>query len=249
MPSILANAKNFLLSSDYPPEKVAYKYTNSYSVIAAPSHSDAVTITVAHGLGFTPLCRGSFRFTNSSGTQEWSSFDMGVHLGQAALGTDEAWFPAIQTAIYSDETNIYMYIWNQTGLLCNVDVRVIGFMDAVAVDTSIQGTGGIGSGLVFDTDNNYLKIIDSNSGIINTSIGTQVITVNHGLGYSPVAFVWVYSPDTMVWGAVGTENYRGITSFDSNAVINNSNLTITINYYGAVALGDNKYAYRIFADE
>lgn len=242
------NIQKFHLTTDSPPEKVIYKLPASILVNIHPSHSDAQLFTYAHGLGFAPLCRGSYRFSNIAGSIGWSPIDTGGPIS-SSFGTSVTWQPALQTAVFSDETNVYFYAWNQTPFVCNVDVRVFGVTDPIVVNTKLPSQNTLNDGYIFNTDDNYLKIFRRGSGNVMSTPGSpQVVTANHGLGYKPVAFTWVYSPATGFWGASGTENHVGVTSFESSAIITNQDLVITFTSFGAIA-GTPKYAYRIFADE
>ena len=247
MAADVTQAQNFVLDSDFPPEKVAVKVTQTFSVNVHLSHSDAQLFTIPHGLSFTPLCRGAYRYTNSLGSIDWEMIDTSLYLGQAGLGTTEGWSNLMITAVYSDATNIYFYIWNQSGVVTSMDVRIIGFMDPITGIGSIPSTNQVNNNFVYNTDNNYLKIISSGGGTVNISASTTAVVIPHNLGYVPLVFAWAYNPDTQFWGAVSTENYIGTTYFDSNLVVDTQNLTINLTSYGG-GTTPGMYAYRIFAD-
>jgi hypothetical protein len=245
MPAIVTNAQKFILTSDYPPEKVVHRKNGTEAINVHPTHSDAQLFTYPHGLGFVPLCRGSYRFQGST-SADWLAFDTSPPILSNVVGTTVIWADGVTCVVYSDATNVYLYVWNNLGVTISLDYRIVGFADAIA-DVEVAATNSITTtGLTFDSDNNYLKIINSGSGDVPVPAGTYTVPIPHNLGYKPTSFVWTLNPDNGFWGYLGTENYIGVTSYESSMVITDSSLILTLISYGVV--GTARYAYRVFAD-
>lgn len=245
MPAILANVNKFRLTTDYPIEKVVYKTAGTVSVNVHPTHSDAQIFTFPHGLGFVPLCRGVYRIQSSVGNYDWVDFDTSIPFQLTSFGSVFTWSDGVICVAYSDATNIYLYVWNNLSAILTLDYRIAGFMDDIAT-ANIAPTNTLSSGYLFNSDKNYLKIIQSGTGSQVITPGTVLKTFTHGLGYKPQVYVWTYNPGTATWGASGTESYRGVSGFDTTTSVDNSNLYLNFNSFDIG--GTAQYAYRIFAD-
>lgn len=115
MPAILANARYFLNSSDYPQDKIVYLKKLSVTV-TANNYKD---ITIAHGLPFTPLIRA-----------RWSTNASYVPTYEESTGPRNGAGILYQTAVYSDETNIKLQTSNNTGSQVTIYYYLYGFAPA-----------------------------------------------------------------------------------------------------------------------
>lgn len=231
-------AKDFILNSDYPPEKVVYKRSGTVSVNAHATHANAQMWTFPHGLGFAPLCRGAYKWNTSfEPLTHWVELGTTYYLSAA---------PMFLCAAYSDDTNVYLYIWNQSGASTTISYRIVGFTDP-AISASVEPLPSLGGSMLFDTDKNYLKVVGSGAVDIPINSSSTIHTINHGLGYIPNCYAWVLSPSTNYWGAVQTENFIGNTGFVSSLVVSSTQLKI--DFFAFMTAGTARFVYRIFADE
>lgn len=227
MPAIVANAKNFLLNSDYPTDKVIFQ--QSYSVaIGASSYND---VTVAHGLGFTPLLSAQWS-TSSTMTPTYS-----IGGGPRTSGS-----LTYQTGISSDGTNIYISTTNTTASPVTLYFTVYGLMPS-ATNTDASFTSFSSDLFGFNTDYNYAKLYDASSFSVGT--GTSTSTIAHNLGYVPQVAVWI-TKSGLTSPFIYNDVITSVPPFDQvNVFVDSTNLYVEFLDIIAARTID----YRIYLDD
>jgi hypothetical protein len=197
-----ANVKKFRYISDYQVDKVVWRSRGSQSIPHAASTSDSVTITIPHGLGYRPLLRGVYSDDN---------FVSYYEVGNDPWFYDPTylmWSQRLVMQVSSDATNAYVSIlnWDTTRTIA---WRLIGLapsdMPSAAVTRPPTGDGGF----FFNSDYNYLKLLrDDKQTITMPPFTSTGVSVNHGLGYRPIALAWTeFSGRTY---QAGTETALGV---------------------------------------
>lgn len=235
MPAILANAKEFLLTTDYPTDKVSYKTAGSTVVPTAVSMSDTVLVTIPHGLGYAPLCIGTF--------SEASDFSVYYEFGNSPYfynSTFAYWGPRISVVVESDAINVYVYLINFDSSR-TIYYRITGLVPS-GVTSGVPLTTNRGS-FQFNTDNNYLKVHLNSIHTGNYSGGAATVTIPHDLGYRPMAFVF-----SELSGRVrrsGAENAIGVTGVATTSYVDSVNLYVIVDSFASSV----KLHYRVYLDD
>lgn len=221
----MQNPKNFSFSSDYPMPYFIYKTSTSVTA----SSKGTATVTIAHGLPFTPLVVGQWSPTDK--------FEITHDITSSA--------PADGTYcwVFADGTNIYIRQFNGLSQTNTIYVRVWayptpdynGHLDAISDETSFN----------FSSDYNYLGVYQA--GVIDGD--NQVHVIPHGLGYVPQCKVWRGGS----FGIDGGSSVKAIAPVSSlywtsdpapMCVVDKENLTI-----GMVSTYDAKAYYHIYTSE
>ena len=187
----MADARNFLLNSDYPVDKIVYKTEDSASVPANTDDNVSAGITIAHGLPFTPLPEliwsNSSDFSVTSNT--WDE-TYAVSSGGGAMPPDGQYY-----TITADDTNLYIFRYNWGVGAKTLYYRIFCFMPSTASeDSDIDGTANNASNFILDTDNNYMKVAATGRLV---SGGTE--SYSHGLGFVPRVRYWTETSGTIGW--------------------------------------------------
>lgn len=229
MPAILANARKFLANSDYPFDKVVYLKTGSYTV---PNNTMGETVTIPHGLPFTPLIGGNWSLMSSfTVAYEYSSGPF----PSSALGY---LFDTI-TNVYADATNIYVSADNLNASAKTIYYRIFGFQPSTD-ESDVPGIASQGDSFLFNSGYNYTKLYLS--GYVDTpaTSGSSVnVAVLHDLGYIPQISAWV-SNSTYV-APVGSSHTFASTTLAS---ANSSYLNFTVKPFTSA----QRAYYRIYLD-
>lgn len=171
MPAIIANAPNFLINTDYPFDKVIYLKTGSISTAAGS------TITIPHGLGFTPLIGGSWATT--------ADFSISYEYGSGSFPSGNiGYIFSVSIQIYADGTNIYLT--NQGNNSTTAYYRIFGF-EPDDVNVAIPSISSSGDNFLLDTDYNNRKLFANTHFAFATG---SIYTINHSLGYIPQVLAW-----------------------------------------------------------
>lgn len=211
MPAIQANARNFLLNSDYPLDKVILLKTGQVSLGGYPSYQQVV---IPHGLPFTPLVTGNWStFSDFSVAYEFT-------LGPIANPLRNLFLYA--TAIRADATNIIIDFTNFGDPAVTLYYRVFGFQpsDSNAV---IAPTAVLSDNLTFSSDYNYAKLLLAGKSVVPDGI----IVIPHNLGYMPQVLGWyeqagsVYPITQAVQGPPATR-VNGIEVTSSQIILDNT---------------------------
>lgn len=175
MPAILANAPKFLSNSDYPVDKIVYLKEASYTFDPAVSFGD---VTIPHGLPFTPLP-----------VLQWSfNADFGVaYEDNTGPFPGPYGFPFTFTlVIQADSTNIKIRSNSTIGAQLAY-VRLFCFAPSDYTG-EVASTASVGDSFVLNSDNNYMKLVDS--GKVSVASGGTA-TVAHSLGTYPHVLAWL----------------------------------------------------------
>jgi hypothetical protein len=171
----VTDARNFLLNSDYPLDKVIYRASGSFALGA---YFSTESLSIPHGLSFTPL--PVLQWSTSSDFSVVYEAGTGPPPDDIILG-----FLGIAMNCTADGTNINIDVTNFKSTAYTIYYRVFGLMpsDENEEATSTQDAG---DSFVLNTDQNYAKLIDSGKLTLSTTT-----TVTHGLGYEPQVFMWI----------------------------------------------------------
>ena len=216
--------RHFLFSSDYPMPVLVWEYKNG--VIAGVGSYQNRSVTINHGLGFTPLLIGVWS-TNSNFNP---SFDICNYIGTGAFNQD------IQlNACCADNTSVFVEAFNLSTGVKDLYFRLMAY----APPDWTGNTPKVGDTTHFElsTDYNYPKIVKS--GVVDITSG-QTQDIEHNLGYIPQVKVWgvdlVYDPKI-------TPMHRVVAQVGSfGPIVDSTKLSITANSTG-------KYYYHIYGDE
>ncbi len=167
MPAILANAKNFLSSSDYPVDMISGSYPSSVTVAGLSNSFPEIT----HNLGYAPLYYVKWSLTSDFST----SYD---ETGVGVSSSLQASFTA-QTST----TKLYLFINNNSASSRTFYYRVIYFMPP-DTNITVAPTQANFDSFVLSTDFNSPKIY------LQDRTLTGAATITHSLGYYPQVEVW-----------------------------------------------------------
>jgi hypothetical protein len=233
-----SEARDLILSSDYTIDKVIYKHQFSQSIPHAVSLSDSVFITIPHNLPFAPLMIGVFSDDNFATSYEFGSGPYFYNTG-AML-----WSDRIAAVVESDSTNVYVTAIN-FDTTRTFYFRLIGLPPTdLSGDPTVDSTDRA-SGLLFNTDDNYLKILDQNTitHVDDGSVGYTQLTVGHSLGYIPTGLVWSEFGGKI--RQISAENYVGVAGVDNLAYFDQTNLYILTDPFSPMTI---KFHYKIYLD-
>ncbi len=238
MPPI-SESKKLTLTTDYPYDKVVFKRSGTISVPKASSIADAVTVTIPHGLPFTPLCVGSY--SNDS----WAtSFDFGSGSIQFVAAFNQ-FMNSPFGVVESDATNIYATFINFAATT-TFAYRVTALQPiSIPSNTSIAESP-VTYGLYMDSTENYLKIYDQGTISVNDSgsAGFDVRSVTHNLGYIPVVLIFsTWDGRTRLYGS---EQAIGVSGVEAYSTLTTTTLNM---YFDTYFAGLFTMHYRIYLDD
>ena len=219
------DARNFLLSTDYPMPVICWEKSGSISNVSSYSLKDT---TITHGLPFRPLLIGIWADnSNFAPCYDIANYD-GPALQDGNLTIN---------SLGSNETNVYIQVFNGTGSKKTFYYKLWAFVPPDYVDEvpNIYDT----TSFQLSTDYNYPKIIKQ--GTIDIAKNTTA-TIPHELGYVPQVKVW--GPDI---GSSSRTGYlqRWVRPSDRGGnygpYINSNNLYIR-------SMNAGKFYYMIFGD-
>jgi len=229
MPAILANARKFLANSDYPFDKVVYLKTGSYTV---PNNTIGQTVTIPHGLPFTPLIGGNWALM--------PSFTVAYEYSTGPFPSSAAGYLFDTRAnAYADATNVYVSTDNLNPSAKTVYYRIFGFQPSTS-DADVPGIASQGDSFLFNTDFNYTKLYLS--GFVDTPATTDLsvnVPIAHGLGYIPQVSAWV-SNATYIFPVGSSHSFASSTLASANG----SHLNFTIKPFNDA----QRAHYRIYLD-
>jgi hypothetical protein len=180
MPAIIANAQNFLLTSDFPIDKVSGYNTGSISVPANTS----LFPTFAHGLSYAPTY-----FLKWSTTANFSiSFD---ELGTSTVNN-------LQLTATIDLTTIYLFISNVSNSAVTIYYRFIFFMPP-DINKDVLATVANLDVFMLNTDYNYTKLF------LDDKTTSNIATISHNLGYYPQVEAWTVDSNNKIGHIVSNE--------------------------------------------
>lgn len=227
MTAILSNAKDFLVNSDYPVDKVIF--LQSYSVFLASLGFE--DLTYAHGLSFTPLVVARWS-TNSNLIPTYNI------LGGPTISSGYAY----TTRIWADSTNIYISATNNTGSDATIYFSVYGFMPSTD-DDDVTPTASSADSFALSSDYNYTKLYLYGTVDLPTGTGSQ--SVLHSLSYYPQVSLWMEQSGSIypvIYNAVSTV----VPAFNEINYYVTTN-SLVIDHYDLLSV--RKIHYRIYLDE
>lgn len=220
MPAIDANAGNFLLSSDYPLDKIIYMTSGSFNVSAG-----LTTQNIAHGLPFKPLLDGTWSTD--------STFALSYDMGGGPVSTVAGALFNIQADVSSDSTNAIISVGKATAGTTTIYYRVFGFEPSTD-NLAASFTSSSADTFILNTDFNYTKLYSAGAATIST-------VITHGLGYKPQVSMWEETSGTI---RKKNENRNGS---GANTYTTISTTAVTVTFDGSAPVG-TKAHYRIYLD-
>lgn len=231
MPAITANAKNFLISSDFPMDKIVLLHSGQIDFTTS-----GTDYTFAHGLSFTPLIKATWSTSSDFSTT------YGIGDGPLSSNPSFAFLPELAFA-RADSSNVYLSFGNPD-MVNNAYIRIYGFMPSdVDVDTDL--TASAADSFTLDSDYNYTKLYTS--GVTSSSsVAGSSETVTHSLGYYPQVEVW-FEKDGYIWVSAQPAVKPDLGIRESETFeLTISSLTM---YRNASLSGTERFHYRIYTDE
>ena len=224
---------DFTINTDYPIDKVVLARAITRTVPTATNMSESAMFTIPHTLGFAPLCIGVFSF---DGWNTSYAFGNGPYFFNSNFMT---YMMEIGAVIESTPTELRIHAINWGGSK-SVQFRIVGLAPVSTPEGMPEYSDK--DDFVFNSDYNYMKIIDSGS---RSRSNTGTHTITHGLGYEP--HVLVFSEFDGVIRRVASENFIGVTGVATEASVSTSNLQLAVvDNFGGLNVTMH---YRIYADE
>ena len=170
-----SDPNNFLLTTDYPLDKVVYLKSGFFSMGATTTGTESVT----HGLPFTPLVAGYWSLT--------PDFSINYEFGNGTFpsGSLGDLFQRQISSISATSTIVKMD-WSNISTATTVYYRIYAFEPntSTAALLPISSQGDV---FALSTDFNYLKLLEASSAVPGTA---ATYTVSHNLGYIPQVLAW-----------------------------------------------------------
>lgn len=226
----MADPRNFLVSSDYPQDKIIFLYESSMTV--TDSTIDSINIPNTLGFAFLPLLvwsnNSNFSISNTLADNAYYTSAFTTAAGQSYEAT-------------CDSSNINISRYNFSGSTQTVYYRVYGFPPSgLSNTTDVLGTANSGDRFILDTDNNYMKLFHAGK------LTTTDKTYTHALGYTPRVLIWGLA------GGIYTYNIGGLLVDTDPTGAGALTGGVTINTSQIEWLNPASFTeveYRIYADE
>lgn len=190
MPANVQRAKDFLLTTDFPLDKVTFLRTGSVTLNNTPGTSTS-SFSINHGLPFTPLVMGNWSLSSDfSTTYEYNSGPFPyTGAGPGIFSRVLAFGPPFATPVGgANSTNILVNYIN-TSSAVTAYYRMYAFMPDGLADLDVASTAAASDDFIINTDYNYTKLYMS--GTIPVPSLPNSFTINHNLGYRPQVNVWM----------------------------------------------------------
>lgn len=219
MPAIPSTAPNFKIDTDYPLDKVIYLKSGSGAIASGG------TITIPHGLPFTPLVGWYWSLT--------SDFSIAYedNVGPFPSG-NIGFFFTLQVAINADATNIYLQ-GNGTLGSTTIYYRIYAF-EPDDSNVSLTATSNSADNFSLSTDYNYTKLLTTAHFSLAAGATT---TIPHNLGYIPQVSGWFLSGGFMnpfVYASFDPSNTPysvALEATTTNLIFSNGSLSNVVVYY------------------
>ena len=201
----MTDARNFLIDSDFPLDKLVVVKQSSFSV--PDTGFGAVDITLhTHNFGYTPL--PMLLWSNQSNFQLTYTF----------FDADPNFILGFQLYdVSADPTKISVRCTNTTGSTKIVYYKLFAYPPSNIGLGTAPATATLGSNLQLDTDFNYLKLMKAD----RLTVASPVFS--HNLGYVPTVLVWAclnsggvtqaFMNSDMSWAydaSTGQEDFSGL---------------------------------------
>lgn len=167
------DARNFLLNTDYPIDKIVYLTSGSMTL-------DGLPHTIAHGLPFIPLVGGYWSFSSSFDT----TYDF--YSGDFPSGNPSFLF-AHEVQISSDATNITLNTTDIIGDSPTFYYRIYALAPSTMTSSLNPVLTASADAFILNTDYNYMKLYINETYTMGTA---ATYTVTHSLGYKPRIAGW-----------------------------------------------------------
>lgn len=199
--------RNFVYSSDYPMAYFVFDKVVQVTVPASSGSTVSQTLIVPHGLDFIPMPVGywsndkDFTNTNDIGTELY-----GGNYKEVQVVADATNFYVTARKVQNAALTFYVHLWAYMPPDAN------GHAPATSDTTNCY----------FNTDFPYLEIYMA--GAVD-SPSSGIITINHGLGYTPYCRLWI---DTTYNGnpAITTRYTTNWQGDNYGGIVDNEKMTI-----------------------
>ena len=167
----MPNYNNFKINSNFKTDLIVFSYSGTLNL-----SSGYGTLTINHGLSFTPLPFGLY---SADGGTTWNDIDF---MTQDGFG---------QMFAKSSTIEITINIYNNPP--ASVLVRVFGFAPSTVPNVIVNPPAPL-SKFYLDSRKTYELLIASGRTVLPSYNGAQTI-YTHNLGYLPRTMLWVELPD------------------------------------------------------
>jgi hypothetical protein len=223
----MADPTNFLISTDYPMDKIVYKTSGSYTHDGS-AHNEVIP----HGLPFTPMVFLQWSLT--------SDFAVCYTDNTGPLPTDPTFYYVnTYCQTIANETNITISMYSYVGGI-TIYYRVFAFEPPTSTATCAP-TSSTADNFILSTDYNHPKIYMSGEQAID---GTYNITIDHNLGYIPQFEYWIIGDESTTKAT--WEQYVDRTSTKTGVF---ATTTQIIGLTVGLALTNPKIGYIIYYDK
>lgn len=239
MPADVSKAKNFLLTTDFPLDKVVYLSSGSFTMSA----SSAGTWSVPHFLSFTPLCSGSWSLTPDFsvqyeyGTGTFPSDNVGISPFNQLLSLSDDIFGNFAGA---GSVNVDIVWINNSSVPMTAYYRVFGF-GPPDIPYRAAPTASGGDDFVFNTDYNYTKLYVNSA---QSVVAGNAYTTQTSLGYVSQVSLWSRRSFDQKIVPYDTQNIQP-SGYNFLVAINQNDLTVTTE---SPTLIDKSYV-RLYLDD
>ena len=165
----MSDPRKFLISSDYPMDKIAYMKAGAITLTGGNSQ-----IEIVHELPFTPLVMGSWSLTpDFSSSREFGKLIYASPSIDRVILDADATSLGINAHFADDGTKIIYYL-----IYAFAPSDYTGEVVALSINTGFR----------MDSRLNYMKLYAED--VVDMS-GASPVAINHNLGYLPRVLVWV----------------------------------------------------------
>lgn len=236
------SANNFLLTTAYPIDKIAFMYENEWTPTGFDSETGVASqiFSVLTGIDAPNIVLG-----------EWSDDDWNTSYPLGATKYVGGWYQRDSSSLLyekSTSVNTFGYIGetlsqepDSNGFLVGVTssypdkvkFRAYVFVPESYWNAEAQKTASVSNHLVLDTRENYPKLVEDR--IIQLTANTPV-TVYHNLGFKPYIRAWSSTVASSLKNAIFLSSCDEILSLDTEKIVFQSS-------------SNGFIYYRIYADE
>lgn len=231
MPANVSVAKNFLLTTDFPLDKVVFLSSGTATV---PFPTAGFKVTIPHGLSFTPLTSGNWAFT--------SSFSTSYEYGSGTFPSSNVGASNFDFVlnVSSDATNIYITPVNVSGSAVDIYYRVFG-LEPSDSNADVPFTASSADDFVLSTDYNYTKLYIEGS---STGAAPFSSTATTSLGYRPQVSYW-YTDVTATTYPLDVTQLSGTTNIGQSVIVDVNDVTFSASAFSSAVRED----HRIYLDD
>jgi len=225
MPAIVANAKHFLISTDYPQDKVVWLYSGS------ATFDGMTSLTIPHGLPFIPLIDFTWSYQSNFTTTYTDN-------AGPSPATAPGFLFDLQVSAMADATNVYLSARGPAAAATGY-YRLYAFQPSTS-NVVLSPTVSSADAFVLNSSHNYSKLLTA--GYVDHGSGAFSLSVAHNLGYVPQVQIW--HGDTQV----GQLSWNGDDASGGWQI----EVTATHLLFTASALNNfftGRFHYRIYMDE